>query len=424
MRRPGGLWRHPDFVRLWAGQTVSVFGSLVSRTALPFTAIIYLDASAFQVALITSSDVLAGIGVGLVAGVWVDRLPRRPIMIATDFGRAAALASIPLAAAFGILRVEQLYAVAFVAGVLTTFFNVAYQTYLPALVEPDELLEGNSKLTASFAVAEFGAFSAGGWLVQLLTAPGAIAVDAVSFLFSAASLRGIRHQESAPAPRADHPPLRTEALEGVRHIAGDGLLRATTASFVMLSLASGMIGAVMLLYTNRELGFSPGVLGLIFGVGGVTSFFGALAAGTVARRVGIGGAMIAGLALAGCGMLAIAGAREASLAAAALLVAQQIVTDPAWTVYEINQMSLRQAITPARLLGRVNAAARFGALVATLAGTLIAGVVADRFGARPVLVSGACVMFAGAALLLASPVRGLKEAPPPEELAAEAAQAS
>lgn len=409
--RFAGLWRHPDFVRLWAGQTVSVFGSLVSRTALPFTAIIYLHARPFQVALVTSADLVAGIFVGLAAGVSADRFRRRPMMIAADIGRALALGSIPLAAVFGVLRVEQLYAVAFVAGVLTTFFDVAYQSYLPTIVSADELIEGNSKLTASFSVAEFGAFSASGWLVQLLTAPGAIVVDALSFVFSAASLRTIRTPEVPAAPPAERPRLRVEVMEGMRFISADRVLRAVTASFVALSLASGMTGAVFILYTNRELGFAPGVLGLIFGVGGLTSVVGATLAGAVARRAGVGGAMMLGLGLAGVGMLAVAGARDASLVAAGLLVAQQLITDPSWTVYEINQVSLRQSMTPAHLLGRVNAAVRFAALVAALAGSLIAGVLADRYGARPVIVASAGIMFGGAVLLLVSPARGVKTLP-------------
>ncbi len=417
--RFSGLWRHPDFLRLWAGQTISVFGSLVGRTALPFTAILYLHARPLQVALVTASDVVAGICFGLVAGVWVDRLRRRPIMIAADIARAGALASIPLAAVLGVLRVEQLYVVAFTAGVLTTFFDVAYQSYLPTIVRSEELLEGNSKLTASFSVAEFGAFSAAGWLVQLLTAPGAILIDAISFLFSAASVRSIRAPEPPPSPVADRQSVRVEVMEGMRLIAGDAVLRAVTASFVMLSLAMGMVGAVFLIYTNQELGFSPGVLGLIFGIGGITSFFGALAAGWSARRFGIGGAMMLSLCIAAIGMLAMAGAREASLAGAALLIAQQVISDPAWTVYEINQISLRQSMTPERLLGRVNAAVRFAGLLATLAGALTAGVVADRYGARPVVVAGACAMLGGAVVLFVSPVRGLKVAPTIEQIAVD-----
>jgi len=407
--RFGGLWRHPDFVRLWSGQTISVFGSLIGQTALPFTAIIYLKARPLEVALITSSSVLAGICVGLFAGVWVDRLRRRPIMIAADLGRAAVLATVPLAAAFGVLRIEQLYAVAFVSGVLTTFFDVAYASYLPTLVRPDELVEGNSKLTGSAAVAEFGGFSAAGWLVQLLTGPGAVLIDAVSFVWSALAVRSIRTPETAPVPPAGRLGVLPEIGEGLRFVAREPVLRAVTASFVALQLAFGMVGAVFLLYTNRELGFSPGVLGMIFGVGGVMSFVGALVAGWAGRRFGVGGSMILGLAIAACGLLVVAGAREASLFAAVLLVGQQLISDGAWTVYEINQMSLRQALAPERLLGRVNAAIRFAGLVAMLIGSLTAGAAADAAGPRVVIVAAACVMLAGAASLLLSPARRVRE---------------
>ncbi len=225
-----GLWRHRDFTRLWAGQTISVFGSLVGRIALAFTAILYLHARPFEVALIAAFDVFAGICVGLFVGVWVDRLRRRPIMIAADIARAAVTGSIPLAALFGVLRIEQLYVAAFAGGALTTFFDVAYQSYLPTLVEKDRLLEGNSKLTASFSVAEFGAFGISGWLVKLLTGPGAIAVDAVSFLFSAGAVRAIRAPEPTPPPPEQRQSVRAEIVEGLRAVLHDGILRTLAAS--------------------------------------------------------------------------------------------------------------------------------------------------------------------------------------------------
>src|SRR2546426_9011428 len=180
-----GLWQHPDFVRLWTGQTISVFGSLIGRTALPFTAILVLDARPYQIALLLAADIAPGLIVNPVAGVWVDGLRRRPILIAADVGRAVLLASIPVAYAFDSLRMEQLYVIACLTGALTMTFDVAYRSYLPSLVGREELLEGNSKLTASSAAAEVGAFGAAGWLVQLFTGPIAILVDAVSFLFSA-----------------------------------------------------------------------------------------------------------------------------------------------------------------------------------------------------------------------------------------------
>ena len=406
--RLGGLWQHPDFVKLWAGQTVSVFGSLITRTALPFTAIIFLDASAWQVAILVSSDTVAGIMFALIAGVWVDRLHRRPIMIAADLGRAAIVGSIPLAALFGVLRIEQLYIVAFSAGVLTSFFDVAYQSYLPSIVEPEELIEGNSKLTASASVAEFGAFSASGWLVQLITGPGAIVIDALSFLCSAAFVRAIRTPEPPAAPIEQRQSVAVEIADGLRALARSPVLLAGAASWVMLSLASGLMGTVFLLFTNRQLGFSPGVLGLIFGVGGVTSLGGALAAGWCARRLGVGGAMILGLALGGVGFALMSFARDASLIAAALLIAQQCVSDPGWTIYEINQVSLRQAVAPPAVLGRVNAAVRFAGLLAMLGGSIAAGLIASAADARAVVVCAAIVAFAAVAVVAASPIRTLR----------------
>ncbi|MBI5288838.1 MAG: MFS transporter, partial [Chloroflexi bacterium] len=291
-----GLWRHADFRRLWAGQTVSVFGSLTTRLALPFTAVIFLDAPGWQVALLTSVDVLAGISVGLVVGVWVDRLRRRPIMIAADLARAGAIGSVPVAALFGVLHMPQLYAVAFASGVLTTCFDVAYQSYLPTLVRNDELVEGNSKLAASASVAEAGAFGSAGWLAQLLTAPGAMAIDAATFLVSAFSIFSIRQEEPPPPPSHEHESVRTEVVQGLRAIVHDPLQVPMVLSWMCMSLASGMIGGVIILFVTRDLGFSPGAQGLIYAVGGVTSLGGALWADWCRRRFGAGGAMVLGLA--------------------------------------------------------------------------------------------------------------------------------
>lgn len=415
-----GLWRHPDFLRLWTGQTISVFGSLTTRLALPFTAVVYLDARPLQVALVTASDVLAGICFALFAGVWVDRLRRRPIMIAADLGRAAIIGSVPLAAVFGALRIEQLYAVAFLAGILTTFFDVAYQSYLPTLVEAEQLVEGNSKLAASASVAEFGSFSLAGWLVQLVTAPGAMAVDAASFLFSAASLRAIRAPEPPPAAVEDRRSVRVEIVEGMRALWHDHRLRAIAGSRMAFAAASGMFGSVFVLFVTRDLGFSPGVQGVIYGVGGLTSFAGAAMADRCRRRFGAGGAMMGGLVFGGLGVLLIAGAPQITAVAAAMLVAQQIISDPGWTVYEINQLSMRQAIAPAGVLGRISAAERFGGMVAMLIASIVAGVVADVVGARFVLALGACCTFVGALMIFASPVRSMRDAALPIEEAASA----
>jgi MFS family permease len=400
-----------DFMRLWVGQTVSVFGSLTTGVALPFTAIIYLDARPFAVALLTSANVLAGILFGLVAGVWVDRLRRRPIMIAADIGRAVLIGSIPLAAVLGVLGMPQLFAVAFLAGILTIFFDVAYQSYLPALVDSEQLVEGNSKLAATASVSEFGAFSAGGWLVQLITGPGAILVDAVSFVVSAVSLLAIRKREPAPVAPAAGASVIAEVQDGLRAVVHDRMLRPLAGSFIALSFGFGMTGAVYVLFVTRDLDLSPGVQGMIYGVGGVTSLAGAVLAERTRRVLGIGGAMIVGLLLGGAGMALMSFAPSVSMIVIAILIGQQIISDPGWTIYEINAISLRQAIAPPALLGRVNAGIRFSGMIATLAGSLVAGVAADTIGSRPVLVASAAAMLAAALCIALSPIRNLRALP-------------
>ena len=412
LSRFGGLWRHPEFLRLWGAQTVSDFGSLISHTALPFTAILALDASAFEVALLSASRIAAGLLVGLPAGVWVDRVARRPVMIAADIGRALLLGSIPLAYAFDALRIEQLYAVAFAAGALTVIFDVAYQSYLPAVVSRDELVEGNSKLTATSSVAEFGAFSAGGWLVQALTGPVAILIDSVTFVVSAVFVRSIRTPEPPRTPPAGDVRLARDALEGMRAVRRDAALRAIGGATAMHSLGFGMASAVYLLFVTRELGLGPGVQGVIYAVGGLSSLWGALVAGRAARRLGAGPAMVLGLLLMGLSLLLTPLAGGATAVIVALLLAQQVVGDGGFTAWDITQLSWRQAAVPEHVLGRVNAFMRILELAFTLAGALLAGAFGETLGLRPTLFIAAGCIIAGAVWLLLSPVRSLRAAPP------------
>ncbi|HEX5547701.1 MAG TPA: MFS transporter, partial [Ktedonobacterales bacterium] len=195
---PTSLWRHPDFLKLWAGQSVSLFGSLLTQFALPLLAALMLGAGAGQMALLAAAEVAPGLLLGFVAGVWVDRLRRRPLLIAADMGRALALASIPLAAVLGALRIEQLYVVAVLVSICTVFFDVAYPSFLPSLLRREELVEGNSKLAASESLAEVSGWSIAGVLVQVAGAPLAILVDAATFVASAVSLVSIRTKEAPP----------------------------------------------------------------------------------------------------------------------------------------------------------------------------------------------------------------------------------
>ena len=404
-----GLWRHADFLRLWSGQTVSAFGSMVGGAAMSFTAILVLRATPFQLGLLNAMELAPGFLGGLVAGAWVDRLRRRPLLIGADLGRAVVLATIPLAAVLGILHIEQLYGVAILVSLLSLVFDVAYQTYLPSLVRKEDVLEGNSKLSASSAVAEVGGFSIAGWLVQLLTAPFAILIDAISFLFSALTLGLIRAREPAPVP-SESPHLGREIGEGLREVLHHPLLRASAAALLIHSISSGIYGALVVLYMNQGLGFEPGVLGLIWAVGGASSFIGASQAPRLTRRLGVGPAMILGLALFGIAESLIPLAVGAGLISVVLLVAQQL-GDGFYIFYDINLLSLRQGLVGERILGRVNATFQFISLGALLAGSLLGGLLGGVIGVRLVLAIAAGGMFLAAGVLAFSPLRRFKELP-------------
>jgi len=407
-----GLWRHTDFMRLWTGQTISVFGSLVGATAIAFTAILVLHATPFQLGILSAARLAPGFLSALIAGAWVDRLRRRPILIGADIGRGVLLATIPLAAVFRLLRIEQLYVVTFLVGILSICFDVAYESYLPSLIGREQLIEGNSKLSASASIAEVGGLGVAGWLVQFFTAPVAVLIDAISFFVSAFSVGLVRASEQPQAPH-EQPGIRREIVEGVRAVIHDPLLRAVAGCTLSKEFFGGVYGTLVMLYMVRGLGFSAGVLGTIWALGGVSSLIGAVAAEPATRRFGIGPAMIAGLLLYSIALFLVPLAQGATLVAALLLIVQQISGDGAETVYQINQVSLRQAITPERMLGRVSASTEFLRLGAALVGALVGGLMGKTMGVRATLVASAAGSLLSALWLMLSPVRALRTAPEP-----------
>jgi Na+/melibiose symporter-like transporter len=396
--RRSGLWANDDFLKLWIGESISIFGSLIGRTALIFTAVLVLDASPLEVGLLAAADIVPGLAFGFLAGVWVDRVNRRPIMIAADVGRAALLGTVPLAYAFDGLTIEQLFAVAVGMGSLTIFADVAYFAYVPSLLTKDELLEGNSKVAATNSVAEIGAFSAAGWLVQALTGPVAVAVDAVSFLVSSVFTLAIKKPETRDRGQetGDGEPgaLWREITEGVRTTVRHSVLRVLAASEVTAAFSFSVYGAVYLLFVTNELGFKPGVLGLFFAVGGVTSLVGSLYATRAARTFGAGRTIALGRMTLGAFMLLVLGANDASVYAAALLIGQQL-GDSAWTIADINDVTLRQAVTPENVIGRVKASTRQATLGAMLLGSLAGGLIGELAGLRTALVVGSGGTIAG-----------------------------
>lgn len=408
-----GLWGHPDFVKLWSGQTGSVFGSLVGQLALQFTAIIWLDASAAEVAILAGCLLVPGFVVSPIAGVWVDRWPRREAMVVADVGRCLALLTIPIAAVVDVLTVEQLFAVAIVMSVLNALFEIAYRSFLPEIVEPAQLIEGNSKLTASESVAEAAAFSSGGWLVQLVTAPGALLVDAASFAWSAARIAAIRHVRAAAPddPSAERPSAGDDLMAGIRLVFGHPMLRTLAVANLLFAMASGTLGVVLLLYLVRDLDYAPGVLGLIFAVGGATSLVGATFAGRVAGSGWFGPGLILVLVGVGLGQLFLPLTAAVSTIGVILLVSNQLVTDPCWTMFNINELSLRQAVTPPGLQGRMNGLVRTLEAGGRVAGTALGGILGELIGFRETLFVGVAIFWLVPLWVLLSPVARLRQVP-------------
>ncbi len=390
----GGVWRRPNFRYLWTAQTVSEFGTLISRTAIPFAAILELDASPIQLALLGASDMAPAFAVGLFAGAWVDRLPRKPIMIAADLGRALLLLLIPIMALLDGLSMGLLYAVAAGISVLSVAFDIAYRSILPSIVSPDELLEGNSRLSASASVAEAGSFSIGGWLVQLFTAPGAVLVDAFSFLWSASWLRRMTLDERVKSVE-EREPILAEVRDGLHLVWRNRTLRSLAGYSLTFDLAFNMFGAVFLLFVVDSLGFNPGVLGMIFALGGLASVGGAAIAGRVTSALGFQRTIVLMTLIMAIGQGSVALATGVTAFAVFLLIAQQFLVDAPYTVVDVNAATIRQLSASEQWQGRINATFRVLGFGGSLIGTLLGGVIGEWIGLRPVLVSSAAIIALG-----------------------------
>jgi MFS family permease len=407
------LWRHADFVKLWASQTISLFGSQITLLALPITAALVLNATPVQMGLLTAAGAISSLLVGLFVGVWVDRYRRRPILIAADVGRAAALAVIPIAAMFadklhpGALRIELLYVVAFVVGTLTLFFDVAHRSFLPSLIGSQQLVEGNSKLELSGSVAEILGPGVAGGLVQLVSAPIAIAVDVASFLISALFLGAIRTPEPAPRPSGEQQNVGGQIREGLTLVFGDRLLRAIAGCIGTVSLFNSVLEAVFILYVTRELGLGPGLLGLIFSSGSVGLLLGTFLPGWLARRLGLGSGIIGGLLLVGLSdlLIPLLNPSMAVVTIAPVLVVAQFFFGLGMVVFSIGQVSLRQTITPDHLQGRMNATMSFVAWGVVPLGGLLGGVLGETTGLRQTLFLAAGGELLAVLWLLLSPIR-------------------
>ncbi|HET8684918.1 MAG TPA: MFS transporter [Micromonosporaceae bacterium] len=410
-RRPQlGLLRDHDFRQLFVADTISQLGTQVSQLALPLVAVVTLKATELEVGLLVTLEFLAFLLVGLPAGAWVDRLRRRNVLVTGDLGRALLLGSVPMAWWAGVLTIWQLYVVALLVGVLTVFFDVAYQSYLPHLAGRERLVEGNAKLEVVRASSQIGGPGLAGLLIQAVTAPFAVVVDAVSFVASALFVGLIRKREAKPERAADAH-LGREIAEGLRFVLGNRLLRAIATCTGLFNLFGAATAAMTILFLVRDLGLGPGVVGLFFSVGAAGGLVGAFVVNPVVRRLGEGPAIWVSTAVTAPFTLLLPAAEpgwRVWLAAAGFFVVSIGVV-----VYNVTQVSFRQRLTPERLLGRMNATMRFLVWGTMPVGGFLGGVLGELFGARTTLWVAAVAQCLAFLPVFLSPLRRMRELPGP-----------
>jgi MFS family permease len=400
----------PDFLHLLSGQTISQFGSWLG--ALGLLAILTLDATPAQMGALETLRALPMLLLGLFAGVSADRLRRRPVLIWTDIGRGLILGLVALAALMGRLRIGHLYAVGFVAGALTVFFNTAYRAYLPSVVPRDRLVEANSRLAAGESLAEIVSPGLGGLLVNLFGAPLTMMVDAGSFLLSALLVGSTRTPEPSRATGADgdYPvAVWREIRSGSSFLIGHSILRPLAGRAATRSFFGGFFAALYSLYVLRTVELSATILGLLIGAGGIGALVGSFAAGQVSRRLGTGRTLIA-TATIGSGLnLLVPLAQGPPWLGFLLLLASQLIGDFFGAIYDILEMSVRQSTTPDGMLGRVNASFDFVAQGIGTVGIFVGGLLGSRIGTRWALLVAVFGNMSATAWLLISPVRRLDQ---------------
>lgn len=407
------LWRDRDFRRFWIGQAIYSMGDEISALALPLIAVLTLNATATQMGIINALGYLPFLLVGLQAGVWVDRMRRRQILIWGDVGQGALLLTIPGAALLGVLRIEHIYAVALLIGAINVVASVAQQSFLPSLVQRRHLPAANSRLEATRSMTGILGPGLAGFLVQILTAPIAILVNAATLGVSAALLGSMRTQEPPPLPEVQARGMRHQVGEGLGVVLRHRLLRPIMTCGMTHNFFRRMFEAIFVLYLVNEIGVDPALLGLIIAAGGPGALLGALAAVPIARRIGVGPTIVWAQVLTGIACLATPLAGGPIWLAALILAAGEFLLGIARTVFNITQLSLRQAITPDRLQGRVNATMRFMMWGVTPIGALTGGLLGTAIGLRPALLIGALGVLVAFVWVALSAVGGLREQPEP-----------
>ena len=402
------LWTHADFRRLWAAQAVSAVGSRITRTAVPIIAISSLGASATMVSVLSAMTMAPGVVIALFASGAIDRARKRPLLIAMDIVRAGLLLTLPVAAVAGVLTMTHLIVVAALTGAATAVFVIAKSAYLPRLVAVDALVEGNTKLQTTEAVAEVAGPSIAGFLIQAVTAPVAIVVDALGFLWSAWWLKRIEAgEETAPPATPEHP--LADIVEGWRVCRARPVVLTLLAAEGTFGLFAGFFAAVYMLFTLRTLGLDEATVGLIIGVGGIGALWGALVAAPLTRWLGYGRAVVICLALSMAANVLVPMAEGAGQLTIVFLVGQQLIGDGFLSAFMILAVSVRQTALDHDVQARAGATFQVVGGLSLPIGALIAGPLADVVGTGTVLWIAICGALIPLAILSLSPLWRLQK---------------
>jgi MFS family permease len=402
-----GLFRLRGFVLLWAGQTVSELGSAVGFVAFPLVAVIVLHASDFEVGVVAAAGPAAWLLIGLPAGAWVDRLPRRALLVGCDLGRAVVMAAVPVAWAMHLLTVGLLVAVALGVGLLSVLFDVAYPAYLPSVVGTGRLIEANSVLAASDSGSNVVGPGLGGALVGVVGAPVTLVADAVSFLLSAGSLAAIRDAEARPATRPSGQRLGQEIRAGLRYAWSHPLIRSVAVTGTLANLVVGGYNAVIVLFLARQLALAPGLIGVLFSLAGVGGVLGALVAAPLARWLGDARVMWGSLIVSAAGGLLLpltaAGGRLAWYVVGTLPLIMGI------SAFIVCVRAAVQVAAPEAMRGRVTATIRLFGRGATPLGALAAGALAGAFTPRTALTILMAFLVLAPVWLLLTPIARVRD---------------
>jgi MFS family permease len=405
------LYRQRAFRALWSAQTISLFGSAITQLAIPLVAVLALDASPFDVAILSAVDFVPSLLFTLYAGVVVDRRRRRPILIAADISRAIVLATVPIAAALGTLSMSQLYIVGFLAGTFTVFFDIGYLSYLPAVVARDQLVTANARLATSQAAAQIGGPGIAGALISLMGAPAAVLADVASFLVSALLLGRVTVAEAVALPDQSSAKsgIAASIRLGLAYLARQPYLRALTAAIATANLFKTIAYATLIVYEVRVLGLTPAAIGLITAIGYLGVLAGSLVSARLASLVGVGHAVILAQVVGAASTFVVAVATP-SVAFVALAVAG-VLEGLGAVITNVTVVSLRQAIAPPDMVGRVNASMRFVNWGIVPVGAVVGGVFATAVGMQATIWVGAFGALLAIVPLVGSSVRTLRTIP-------------